>query len=258
MPGLTRLQDDFQALLLGAASDIESHVVGTARVPIATRLGIYGDGYCLRLIEALQANYPVLAKLLDEADFAALGRAYVRAHDSRFPSIRHYGADMPEFLATQPGYADAPVLAELARWEWTMTEVFDAADAEPIAVAALAAVRPERWAELRFDFHPSLRQLALHWNVPQIWKALGDDAERPQVEVQEAAAHWVLWRQDLQTYFRSLSAAEAEALTLARSGGSFGGICEGLGRHFSVEETPLHAAGFLRQWVEAGMIADTR
>lgn len=255
---LAKVQDDFQALLLGNASDIASQVVGTPRVPIATRLAIYADGYCARLVEALQANYPALAKLLEESDFATLGNAYVRAHDSRFASIRYYGADLPEFLATQPGYAEAPVLAELARWEWTMTEVFDAADAEPIGVPALADVAPDRWAELRFEFHPSVRRLALHWNVPQIWKALTEDMERPQAEVREEAAPWVSWRQGLQNYFRSLEVAEAQALDAARGGARFGGICEGLGRHFGPDETPLRAAGFLRRWVEAGLIVGVR
>src|SRR5207248_2299216 len=77
-------------------------------------------------------------------------------------------------------YAAAPVLAELARWEWTMTDVFDAADATALTHAELARVSPEQWAGLRFTWHPSLRRLALSWNAPQIWQALTADAERPQ------------------------------------------------------------------------------
>lgn len=255
---LTRVQDDFQAFMLRKAMDIEAHVVGTARVPISTRLGIYGDGYCLRLIEALQASFPALAKLLEEQDFATLGTAYVRANDSHFRSVRYYGAGLPDFLATQPEYAAAPVLAQLARWEWAMTEVFDAADAQPIGVEALGQVQPERWAELRFDFHPSVRRLALHWNAPQIWKALTEEAPRPQTEVRGEPVQWVLWRQALQTYFRSLEPAETQALDVARGGGGFGEICAGLSAHFSAEEIPVRAATFLRQWVESGLIVAVR
>src|SRR5690349_11342735 len=104
MSALVRVQEDFQALLLGRESGIDAHVVGTVRVPIATRLGIYSEAYSSRLIEALQANFPALAKLLDE-DFAALGEAYVRANDSTFRSIRYYGAGVPEFLAAHADFS---------------------------------------------------------------------------------------------------------------------------------------------------------
>src|SRR5205823_3755278 len=83
-------------------------------------------------------------------------------------------------------YAAAPVLAELARWEWTMTDVFDAADATALTHAELSRVSPEQWAGLRFTWHPSLRRLALSWNAPQIWQALTADAERPQASLNTA------------------------------------------------------------------------
>src|SRR5687768_15351439 len=209
MSSLLRVQDDFQSFMLRASRDVESHVVGTERVSVATRLAIYGDGYCSRLIEALEANYPALAKLLGPEDFATLGTAYVRTYDSTFTSVRYYGGELAQFLAVGQEYARAPVLTELARWEWAMTEAFDAADAEAVKVTALAQVAPQQWAELCFKFHSAVRQLALFWNVPQIWKALTDNAERPQAAIQAEPAPWLLWRENLQTYFRSLKAPEA-------------------------------------------------
>jgi len=253
MTALIRAQEDFQALLLGRESGIDAHVVGTARVPIATRLGIYSEAYCSRLIEALQANFPALAKLLDE-DFASLGTAYVRAHDSTFRSIRYYGANLPDFLAEHSEFAQAPILAELARWEWAMTEVFDAADDVPLGPLAFAEIEPARWGDLRFRFHPSVRRLELRWNAPQMWKALTEEGERPQAAVLSEPAPWLLWRSDLQTFFRSLEASEAAALDLALRGGAFGEICATLGSHFAEDEVPLRAVTYLRTWLQAGML----
>lgn len=256
MSSLTRIQDDFQAFILSGAEGVETHVVGTARVPIATRLAIYGDGYALRLIEALQSNYPALAKLLGEEDFAALGRAYVRRHDSSFTSIRYYGAALAEFLASDAEYAEIPVLAELARWEWAMTLAFDAADADTIAADALAAVGPTDWPALRFEWHPSVQRLDLFWNAPQIWKSLAADdvIDRPVPEVKAAASPWLLWRQDLQTWFRSMDVAEASALDTALGGGCFADICAVLATHFSEQEIPAKAAGYLGNWMASGLI----
>ena len=52
MTRLPQIQDAFQGYLLRGDDAVEALVVGTERVPIATRLSIYGDGYCSRLIEA--------------------------------------------------------------------------------------------------------------------------------------------------------------------------------------------------------------
>jgi len=258
MSRLPEIQTDFQSYLLNGDAAIESHVVGTERVPIATRLAIYADGYRARLAEALQANFPVLSELLGEEDFETLAAAYIRAHDSPFFSIRYYGNALSEFLATAPEYAGAAVLAELARWEWSMTEVFDAPDADSIGVSDLARVAPADWAELRFEWHPSVRRLALSWNAPQLWKAVSDEGEPPEVVFNPEPVEWLLWRHELQTFFRSLQPGEAVALTAAREGRSFGEICALLSAKFGETEAPAKAAGILRNWVESGLLTAAR
>ena len=96
MSRLALVQGDFQQYLLeGSSSAVEPHVVGTARVPVATRLAIYGDGYVSRLLEALEANFPVLGELLGEDDFQTLGTAYVRSYPSPFFSIRNASSIPP-------------------------------------------------------------------------------------------------------------------------------------------------------------------
>lgn len=258
MSRLPQVQGDFQQYLLdGDAAAIEPHVVGTARVPVATRLSIYGDGYRSRLIEALEANFPVLSELLGEVDFETLGVAYVRAYPSRSFSIRYYGNSLADFLASEPRYANAPVLAELARWEWAMTEVFDAADAQPIGPDGLSRVPPEKWAELRFQWHPSIRRLALAWNAPQIWQAVSDGAEPPKMTLSSEPVQWLLWRQELRTYFRSLQPSEVAALEAGRQGQPFGELCVLLSEEFGEAQAPATAAGFLREWVESGLLTAT-
>ncbi|MDE2138353.1 MAG: putative DNA-binding domain-containing protein [Gammaproteobacteria bacterium] len=254
MSELARLQGDFQEYLLRGTRALEAAVAGSERVPVATRLGIYAGGYGSRLVDALEASYPALAQLLGEEDFAALGAAYVRAHDSRFFTIRHYGGELEAFLGVYPETADVALLAELARWEWTLCAVFDAADAVPLAAAALARVAPGDWAGLRFTFHPSVRRLALSWNAPQLWQALTDGAARPQLRVVAEPVEWLLWRQDLTSYFRSLAAPEAAALDAARAGATFGELCERLAAVHGAERAPAEAAALLSGWVAAGLL----
>src|SRR3979411_1870320 len=103
----------------------------------------------------------MLANLLGEADFQTLGAKYVATHESPFFSVRYYGHELADFLAATPQYSKAPLLAELAQWEWAMAAAFDAADAEPIDSAAFAQVAPEDWAELRFEWSPAGQLVAL-------------------------------------------------------------------------------------------------
>jgi len=253
MARLPQIQGDFQSYMLGGeAAAIESHVIGTDKVPIATRLAIYSDGYTARLVEALEASFPVLSQLLGEEDFRKLGTDYVRSHDSPFRNVRYYGDEFAEFLASNP------VLAELARWEWALTEVFDASDVTPLGIEAFAQVAPQQWDQLRFDFHPAMRRMALAWNVPQIWKAVSEEGEPPEMQLNDAPVEWVLWRQDLSNYFRSLKPGEAVALEAARGGQPFGEICALLADAFGEAGAPAKAAGFLRDWVESGLIIAIR
>ncbi len=254
MTDLAQLQEAFQRYLLAGDPAIEEHVVSTEHAPAAVRLGIYANAYRTRLVEALQSNYPALAALLGEAEFAALGAAYVDAHPSSFFSIRYFGDELAGFLGRHAAYAAVPLLADLARWEWAMTEAFDAADAVPVSADALRAVPPDEWAALRLQWHPSVRRLDLAWNAPQTWKALTTGLERPPASLEPRPVTWLLWRQGLQIYYRSLQPAEAAAFEVAHDGRTFGDVCECLCLHVGEDEAPAHAARLMRDWIESGMI----
>ena len=55
--------------------------------------------------------------------------------------------------------------------------------------------------------------------------------------------------------FRSLDADEAAALDAVVAGNSFGELCELLAARFDPERAAVRAAGWLRRWVEEGLIA---
>jgi hypothetical protein len=250
MTSLARIQGDLQSFLLRGDRAVEAQVVGTQRVSIETRLGIYRHAYAARLVDALRANYPAMAKLLGDAQFEKLGLAYVTSHDSHSFTVRQYGDELSCAMPTE-------FLQELARWEWTIADVFDAPDAVPVTAASLADIAPEEWSELRFGFHPSTRRLTLSTNTPQVWKALADDSEPPVPGVLEATT-WLLWRHGLRTFYRSPAKDEAEMLDGALRGTSFGDQCANLCMHCTEEQAPARAAGFLRQWIESGLIVEVR
>jgi hypothetical protein len=251
---LRELQQDMQRHLLGESSAVTAAIVDAPPLPAADRLAIYRNAYQVRLIDALHDTYPVLHGLLGDEAWVALGEVYVAAHPSVFRSIRWYGGELADFLARCQPFADEPILAEVALLEWTLAEVFDAPDAEVLQRAALAAVDPSAWGALTFQFHPSLRRLEFSWNTAAVWKAMSRDETPPRPESAAAPAPWLLWRQNLQNYFRSMSGAESAALDSALRGRSFGEICEDLSALLPDDEIPAAAAGLLGTWADSGIL----
>jgi hypothetical protein len=255
---LRRLQRDLQNYMLGEAGEIadpvQAAIVDAPPLPVCERLGIYRNAYRVRLTEALGDTYPILHAVLGDEVFGELGEGFIAAHPSVHRSIRWYGSELAEFLEAVSPFADQPILAELARLEWTLAEVFDSPDAKPVQRAAFAAVDPSAWSELVFGFHPSLRRLQLQWNTAAVWQAMSRGETPPEPQRTEHPVPWLLWRQDLQNYFRSMTADESAALDPALRGGTFGEICTALAEWLPDEEIPLRAASLLGVWADSGIV----
>jgi hypothetical protein len=252
---LRELQRELQADLLSPGSAIAGAIVDAPPLNVEARLDIYRNAYRARLIEALDEVYPILHWVLGDETFESLGRAFVETHPSEHRSVRWYGVDLAEFLSATPPFAAQPILSEVARFEWTLSEVFDAADAPTLDRGALEAIDPERWATLRFGFHPSLRRLLLAWNTVAVWQAgsAGEDAPGPERSAEPV--QWLLWRRDCRNYFRSLDEAERAGLEAATAGGTFTQICEALAAHLPEADIPLRAATLVAMWADGGMIS---
>jgi hypothetical protein len=257
-PSLRDLQRELQRHLLDEDSAVTGAIVDAPPLPALQRLAIYKNAYRVRLIDALHETYPVLHGLLGDEMWVALGEAFVAAYPSAHRSIRWYGRELAGFMRRTSPFAESPVLSEIATLEWTLSEVFDAEDAPSIQRADLAAVAPDAWGDLKFQFHPSLRRLEFEWNTAAVWKAMNDDEAPPEPQQAESAMPWLLWRQDLQNYFRSMNAFEAAALDSALRNRSFGEICEDLAACLPDDEIPAAAAGFLAAWADSGIIARLR
>jgi hypothetical protein len=251
---LRDLQVDMQHHLLGEESSVTGAIVDTPPLPAADRLAIYRNAYQVRLIDALHETYPVLHGLLGDEAWVELGHAYVAAHPSMFRSIRWYGRELAEYISASAPYNEAPILAEVALLEWTLAEVFDAPDARPVPRSELSAIEPAAWGSLTFEFNPSLRRLIFSWNTAAVWKAMSQEETPPRPEMAPAPAPWLLWRQDLQNYFRSMNAVESSALASALGGRKFAQLCEDLGALLPQEEIPAAAASLLGTWADSGLI----
>lgn len=255
MMELAHLQRQFQDCVLDASDAIVHAIDAGPRANPVPRLAIYQDAYRVRLIDALANDFDTLARLMGHDAFVEACGRYVRTTPSTFRNIRWYGGAFAGFLRTTPPYAREPWLAELAAFDWTLALAFDAADASCLTFEDFAPLPPEAWTSIAFAFHPSVHRLALSTNAPAIRNAADADRALPVPEVLADPVEWIVWRQDFDARFRSLHPAEARAIDAAMRGASFPRICEGASEWLEPEQASAQAAVWLRDWVEAGLIA---
>lgn len=212
----------------------------------------------MRLIEALDTDYPGLHTMAGDEEFDRLTRAYIDAQPSVFRSLRWFGNRLSEFLRTTKPYSDYPVFSEMAAFEWTMSNAFDAADSTVSGLPDMAGLAPDVWPALVFVPHASVQRLNLRWNVPTVWGAINTGEEPPDLEENDYPIAWLIWRRDLLTYFRSLSVDEAWAVDSMQRGEPFAALCEGLTEWIDAQHVAGHAAGLLKLWLEDGLICEIR
>lgn len=255
MTTLAETQAALQRALCGGQRGVESLIVSDDRLAAGPRLEIYAQAYLARLAGALAEAYPAVRQIAGAARFERLARGYVAAYPSRSASIRWLGREFGDFLGTRGVGPRSRGLAELARWEWSLSLAFDAADATPADERALAGLAPGDWARLRLRFVPSLQRIDLATNALHWWRAATRGAPRPARWRRGSRVAWVAWRQGLTPSFRSLAPEEARALDAAVSGSTFAELCEGLAAAVGTEDAPLRAATLLKSWIAEGWIA---
>jgi putative DNA-binding protein len=255
MSSLDRLQQEFQRYVLDGSGTIEQEVVDTDKSPARVRMGVYADGYRVRLLGVLKTDYPGLRGLAGEEEFNRLAREYIEAHSSPYFNIRWYGDGLAAFLERTEPYGERPALAEMAAFEWAMTLAFDAPDVPAVPADHVACLPSADWPALVCSPHPALRRLDLEWNVPAIWKAIDAGQEPEPCRANSVRVPWIIWRRALKVYFRSLEADEAWALGALMAGRCFGDLCEDLCKWREETEVALHAAAMLKRWLTDGLIA---
>ena len=243
---LAETQALFHATVTGGdvdPSELERWLAGSERLPAAARVGIYAEMWFWRQVEALRAEFPALSGALGEERFAALCREYLEAHPSEHHDIGRLGGHLAAFLRGHPT-PERSDLGDLAELEWARSEVFFAAEMEPVGREALADLGPAELPSARLRLVPALRLLSLQHPAHLSWEG----ALRGQGTV--AAPDdtcLVVWRRGDEVFHAPVDPVEAEALRAALDGSSLVDVC-GL---FEAAERPAEA-GFvaLASWVD--------
>jgi hypothetical protein len=226
------------------------------RLEAIDRLEIYRRAYHSRLVECLVDDYPTLQAALGEDAFATLCREYIARYPSTNPNLNTFGRHMAALCASEAGGAHAAFAADLAALEWALVEVIHAPSTEPLSLAALGDVPPERWAGARLESTPALRILCAAYPVNAFYQAVRD-GKQPAIPDAAPSATAVyrsgptVWRMDLTPPMLAL-------LTGLTSGATLADALDGATASFGDEPEEAAAQrvmGWFREWVSSGLFS---
>jgi putative DNA-binding protein len=252
---LKDFQDRFQRAIIAGDDSILKDIPDGPHETKANLLGIYRDAYVLRLIGVLASDHERLHAYLGDDSFRAMARAYIARYPSRHPNARWFSQRLPEFLREAETYSKQPVLSELAGLERALSNAFDGKDAPVVSMADLAALPPEIWGGISFVRHPTATSFDAHSNVAAIWRALRASKEPPQVHYSETPIRILVWRHEATPMFREMSAEETMMWEEAGKGARFADLCTMLAVYDDPATAPARAAGFLKTWLDAGLLS---
>ena len=181
---------DARAHIDVAPADVESVIECSSHQTSFERLQIYSGAYYARLLECLRAEFSVLTQALGGELFDEFAVEYLQRYPPHSYTLNELGANFAEFLAeTRPKSATEDnswldFLVDLARLEWTFSEVFDGPGAERNSLLdseQLRSVSEELWPAARLVPVPCLRILRLDFPVQNYYRATreGESAVPP-------------------------------------------------------------------------------
>jgi len=169
-PGaLARYQDAFAAALL--ADDPLAEAPPELR-PLVSQPGfaVYRNTVMKGCIDALQANYPTIERLVGEEWFRAAAACHARKALPSQAALIIYGEAFPDFLATFGPARELPYLADVARVDRAWSEAHVAADAPTLAPAELASLSPAQMSTRALRLHPATRWCwSDEWPIHTLW-----------------------------------------------------------------------------------------
>ena len=151
---LAHFQDAFAQALHAPETRSAAVIAALAAQPA---FAVYRNTVMKGCIDALQANYPAVERLVGVEWFRAAAAVYVREALPAEPMLLRYGADFAGFLARFEPAAELPYLPGVARLDRYWTEAHAAATIEALDAAALAARTPGELANFVLHPHPAAR-----------------------------------------------------------------------------------------------------
>ena len=218
MPLLADRQRAFAAALFDPALAVPAGLVGPDRETSAKRFAVYRNNVAVGLIDALQAGYPAVLRLVGKDFFRAMARTYTLTERRTSPILLDYGAGFANFIAEFEPAASLPYLPDVARIERAWTEAYHERDAVALGPTVLSAIPSDRIADARFVLHPSVRFVSSQFPAFTIWRMNVENGKPGPVDLASGGEDVLLARPEADVEVRSMPAGGAKFVSALASG----------------------------------------
>lgn len=246
---LRALQRDMRAWLLHE----DPLAAGRVGEGATAGLAVYLNNFRAQLIACLEASFPQTRAWIGDDAFLHAAVCHIDRVPPSSWTLDAYAMDFPTTLAAL--HADDPEIAEIARIELAMEEMFVSADQAALGIDHLGDID---WDHAELCISPSIELIALFTNGLAIWSALATAQTPPPAIRLDIAETALVWRQDHRARIRALATLEHQALLKVRAGMSFATLCAATVDAFGEKEGTGLAGQWLGRWIADGLIAGIR
>ncbi len=225
-----------------------------------SRLDIYREQFRLRHVSNLTDDFPTLAWVIGTRGFEDLLGGYLEAFPPRTWDLQKLGADLPRYVAAHAPWKSDRLAVDASLLDWAFMEAFDASDAAPLDLRALADATEDAWMAARIELHPSVRKVAVAHPVHDLRDAVrqNEARERPAA----ADARVVVWRDAAcLLHATAIERAAFDLLVLLSEGTPLGKACEAAtntGEPSELANPGASVGEWFREWTANGWVSAVR
>jgi hypothetical protein len=211
----------FDAMLSGDAGALDPWLAPDGRDRAA--IDVYRNSVAKARLDALEALYPTVARLVGRDWFRAAGAEFAAGCQPVTPVLDAFAGDFPDWLAAFPPARGLPYLAPIARIDRAWMRAHIAADAPVLSSGVVAATPAARLFSSTVRLHPSTALFWFDWSAPSIWIANQPDADGSgPVAWDERPEGLLIVRSDRGVAWQRLSRPEWSFLAACRDGHDLG------------------------------------
>lgn len=146
-------------------------------IPQKDAISVYQNNYIESAIRALSITYPSVRKTLEESDFRALAKAYIKKHPKHCFDWADYGESFSAFMFDVEQLAELPFLPELAELDWRLMHI-ERAKNRTFDAASFGLLQSHAMDSLYFVAAPGLQLMQAIFPLTELYQLAHYDTDK--------------------------------------------------------------------------------